>query len=174
MLKPPDLIIRWFWLIYEGVLIAMNISDNAKLHKVIVKTKEEITKAIDICRAYENTFPSNICKGIFCFDKATKKNISEYFLFNASLSNVLSAIQSQYSVLSSIIIDADKINNIEHIIVCSELMSKYEDFSYALAHFASKFDSKLQDILLSDIYSSYNELKKRLNLYLDYLDSFDL
>ena len=153
--------------------MSINISEH--IAQIIEKTKEELCKAEALCEDYEKKFPQNIRQGLLCFGSITKKDVANYYLFVASLSRIVSAINSHHSNIAYIIFEADKSNDSCKVIICNELLQRCEEFESNVNKFAFKcekiFTGSTEPAQYSKIYLYYRELRSNIKLYVDSINS---
>ena len=95
----------------------------------------ELTSLSTDLDIYTKVFPIEVIQGLPCFKPCDKKCRNDFLQFSIRLSASLTASDNVAATLSSLMIDADSINDNELIVFCADILAAYETYKASVCQF---------------------------------------
>ena len=137
----------------------------------LTKMQSNIEDFFILSKAYSESFPAEIKQGLLSFRDNTKELKTNYIKFSASLSCFLTNMEQTVSGIPSIMRDADKALDEKTILLCNDILLKYEGLCSDIDLFMSKSECALKsnNIPSSALYSYLTELERKVKSFENYI-----
>ena len=144
------------------------------IKEILDKNIVELNKIKINHEKFKGLFPDNIKNGLIIFSKNTKEITAGYFYFSASLSPLLFKIEQNLSALPSIMLQADKEQQSNTVILCDKILTDYNGFKRSTCDFLEKCEIIISrneyDQSLSELYALLVKYEQKIKNYSDELD----
>ena len=150
------------------------VGEIRKTVNVILQITEQIGS---YCEGYSEKFPKAVRDGIPSFEQPTDQYTAEHFLFVAGISDRMSVIEKELSNLPTLMLEADRENDIDSIMNCNTILLGYDELKGSVNIFSEKCEEilrkKSQHSTVNQLFFRLCELKTKIKLYADLLNSIN-
>jgi len=99
-------------------------------------------------------FSQGISGENFSFTSSSKAVVKGYYYYISAIASSLNRIEEELSNIPSIILEADKVNSTESIILCDNILKEYEKFKSNINDYIKKCER-----LISDSHGTPSDIK---------------
>lgn len=151
------------------------MDQNIKLKKndIINQAQNALLEATSPIDDYYGCFPKDIKTGLISFKDHSTDMKTAYFICASKIINAVSKAENHLSKLPAVMIDADKHEDVETVLICDKILTLFSDLRKALNSFTVTSEKTLSNTppSYSGLLTALSEFKIKLTFFMNSISS---